>query len=146
MVFCLFALSPCHAEGKKKKLTLTEQEFRALRREMVEMDLNLRNLVSAMSMNFALETAGKFEQLESFQITQMPNYKDAAISLINKIKINNLINYFSDIHKEAEKARKMAKKTHRNKTSANWKIIHESFSRIIESCRGCHDQLEVEWK
>ncbi|RME91615.1 MAG: hypothetical protein D6767_04940 [Candidatus Hydrogenedentota bacterium] len=127
------------------QLRLTEKEYIALRREMIEMDLAYRNLASAIAISFPNESKRLLESLSEYKITEHVHHKKAAKTLLRKLKRNNLKKYFENIHKIAKKAAEKAEKIAQNKLS-NWQPVENALIKIASQCRQCHEKTKVSWK
>ncbi len=132
-----------HADSGKIRLELGHAEKKALRREMTEMDIAIREMVSAAALNQPQVIFRRFSQLSSFTIASSPYYKNVFPSLSAKLKGKNLFVHFQKIHGDATTAYASGKNIQScNETCRNLFYVH--YKKIVTHCSECHARVNME--
>jgi len=134
-----FALS---AEPASKKLTLhfTDQEKKAVRIEMIEMDITIRTIVSMISLNKPDRLEVQFSKLAKLHLEDSVYHKKSISAAVNKWKQTGLIKYIDAIQTEASAisgylAKQIADEA---KNTMDWELVYQANKKILENCRACH--------
>ncbi|GEM_PF-2941553 len=144
--FLLMALSIgqiLHADSGKNRLELSHAEKKALRREMTEMDIAIREMVSAATLNQPKVVFRRFSQLSSFTVASSPYYKNVFPSLSSKLKGKNLFVYFQKMHGDAAAAYASGKNI-QSCNEACQNIFYMHYKKIITHCSECHRRVDME--
>lgn len=106
-----------------QKLRLNSAEEVVFRREMAEMDINIRALASAIATGHTGELVNAASALRSFQFARSPRFKNALDGLKAKLHRRDWLGYFSQIHREAAQLHEYAARRRSNLRPDDWHII-----------------------
>ncbi|MDH5716919.1 MAG: hypothetical protein OEZ22_04705 [Spirochaetia bacterium] len=122
----------------ESNLLLSKEERLALKREMIEMDIDIRNLASMISMGNINEIRRIFYTSSSIRTFQINEHKDGIKRAIKKIRGRGLLSYLLNINNESLKMYNYINDNIKEKKEINWEVIKSSYNRMIENCRYCH--------
>jgi|GEM_PF-3272176 len=128
------------------KIDYTKVEKKALRVEMIEMDITIRTISSMISLNKPDRLELLFKRLSELQTSSSEYHKKGIAGVVKKWKNNGLVKYLEAIQKESSE---IAEKLHVANTGGKkeetpWRTLLETQTRILENCQGCHKSLGVE--
>lgn len=133
-------ISSILGDSRKIYLDLSYNEKKALKREMVEMDISIREFASAMALNHPQVASRRFQKLSSFQIAISPYYKKIFPSLAKKLQDQNLYNRFHQLHHEAKKAYNATKKYQQCDSECR-NLFHLHYKKVLFHCSSCHSKV-----
>jgi len=129
----------------KAPVKFTEKEKYVLRREMIELDINLRSLISLLALNYYDSTVPVLKMMTSYKTRQSPKYKKTMDKVIQKLKKKNLTKYFYRIHKNAKILLNKNKRIRRQKDPyKGW--ADKNMTNIVRACQSCHQQFNLRYK
>ncbi|MBV6494531.1 MAG: hypothetical protein LDLANPLL_02564 [Turneriella sp.] len=122
---------------------LSTSERKAVLREMIEMDVAVRNLTSIIATSDKKMLDDTLQRLVRWQIKDHPEHGKPFRSVVGKWEKQGLIRYAYALQKQAEELRVYALK--RGKFNANdWMRTKEGFIKILAACQGCHNETNKE--
>jgi len=117
----------------------------AVRREMIEMDISVRNLTSAISIGDRKVLDDVLQRLATWQMKDHPTYGRAFREVLTKWESQNVIRYGRQIQTEAQNLR--AYQSARGKfNEADWAKMSQGLGKILASCQSCHNTLQKDKK
>lgn len=108
----------------------------ALRREMVEMDIAARNISSVISMGYRVTLTRNLRYLSRLQTLQNHKYKESMSTAVAKMKNQHVYVHFEKIQAEAENLLRYLRQNPKD----HWARVHDSYGRILDQCRYCHEK------
>lgn len=118
-------------------------EKKAIRREMIEMDIAVRNLATIIATGDKKMLDDSLQRIVQWQMKDHPDLGKAFQSALAKWEKNGAIKYGRQVQKEASQLRGYVNA--RGKFSLDdWSHIQTSFAKILNSCRGCHEMSKKE--
>ncbi len=120
-------------------------EQTAVRREMIEMDIAVRNFASAISIGDPKVLDEIFGRLTGWQMKDHPEYGQSFRQVLGKWESKNAIRFGRQIQAEALSLRGYA--SSRAKFSdADWARMRDGLGKILAGCTGCHNTMMKEKK
>ncbi|MDH5720486.1 MAG: hypothetical protein OEZ13_07660 [Spirochaetia bacterium] len=126
------------AKAANSNLLLTIDEKKAIKREMIDMDIDIRNLASMISMQNAFETRRIFFLGTSIKVLQMPKYQENMKRVIEKLRGRGLLQFLTSINLESAKMYNYLNDQLQKKRQIDWDKIQDSYMIILNNCRACH--------
>lgn len=121
-------------------LFAADGERAAVRREMIEMDIAVRNFASAISIGDRKVLDEIFGRLTSWQTKDHPDYGQSFRQVLSKWETKNAIRFGRQIQTEAQALRGYA--SSRIKFSeADWTRMRDGLGKILANCAGCHNTI-----
>ncbi len=133
------------------------EEQKAFRRDMVELDIETRNLASAIALGNARRVALILQRLSSSRAYEMPRYKNSIQRVHKKLRAKGNYKYLARIYSNAQKmykkvmvsklvSRKVGNKYQKVRKDIirkkiNWKYLGSKFKHILSNCRKCHEKM-----
>jgi hypothetical protein len=124
---------------------MSATERKAVRREMIEMDVAARNLASIIATRDRKMLDDTLQRLSAWQIKGHPEFDSTFRGMLEKWRLNGSLKFGDKLHEEAVSMRKYTE-AHRKFGDADWQRILTGFNRILSSCQGCHDLNKKETK
>ncbi len=117
----------------------------AVRREMIEMDIAVRNLASAISIGDRKVLDEILGRLTSWQMKDHPDYGKAFREVLGKWENKNVVRFGRQIQTEAQSLRGYI--SARGKLAdADWARVNQALGKILSSCQSCHNTLQKDKK
>lgn len=137
-IFCLIPLSLLFAE-------LSQPQKKAARREMIELDVAVRNLTSIAATGDKKMLEDTLDRLIAWQMKDHPEHGKSFKEVLASWEKNGAIRFARSIHSEAHALRGFA--SGRGKfNGADWTRIDQGIIKILAACRGCHELAMKESK
>ncbi len=136
MFACLVGGAALAADAKRK----------AIRREMIEMDIAVRNLTSTIAMADRKVLDDSLHRLATWQIKDHPDLGAPFRQVLNDWQAKNLIRYATELQKEAHALRNFAASKTGRLADADWSKIGLGLNRILIHCQNCHEAARKEPK
>ena len=124
-----------------KENLFTYDEKKAFRREMVELDVQIRNLSSAISLGYVHAMQAALIRLSTSRTSVIPRYKKAMRSVHAKLKKNLYYIYLENIRSEAKGLREIVDDNLRKNKKMHWGDVTKRHQTIIKNCRLCHSKM-----
>ncbi len=122
---------------------LSVAEKKAVRREMIEMDIAARNLTSIIATSEKKMLEDSLERLITWQIKDHPEHGKNFRSALSRWESKGALKYGKQVQTEANAMRSYA--ASRGKfTAADWTRIANGLNKILTACQGCHDLTRKE--
>lgn len=121
------------ADAKKK----------AIRREMIEMDIAVRNLTSVIALGDRKLLDDSLSRLVAWQMKDHPDLGSAFREVLAGWQSRGLARYGSELQKEAHTLRSFAGQKSRM-NDADWGRINTGFNKILMNCQNCHEAARKE--
>lgn len=119
---------------------------KAIRREMIEMDIAVRNLTSTIAMADKKVLDDSLMRLASWQIKDHPDLGQAFRAVLSEWQGKGLVRYAAEIQKEAQSLRSFAATRPARLADADWARIGSGLNRILINCQNCHEAARKEPK
>jgi cytochrome c553 len=117
---------------------LSVAEKKAVRREMIEMDIAVRNLTSIIATSEKKMLEDSLERLITWQIKDHPEHGKNFRSVLGRWEGKGALKYGKQIQTEANAMRSYT--AGRSKfTTDDWTRINNGLTKILTACQGCHD-------
>ncbi len=117
----------------------------AVRREMIEMDISVRNLTSAISIGDRKVLDDVLQRLGSWQMKDHPTYGRAFREALGKWESQNVVRYGRQIQAEAQNLRGYL--SARGKlTETDWAKMSQGLGKMLAACQSCHITLQKDKK
>lgn len=117
---------------------LSVAEKKAVRREMIEMDVAVRNLTSIIATSEKKMLEDSLERLITWQIKDHPEHGKNFRSALARWETKGALKFGKQVQAEANALRSYT--AGRGKfTPADWTRIHSGLSKILTACQGCHN-------
>jgi hypothetical protein len=115
-------------------------ERASIRREMIEMDIAVRNFASAISIGDRKVLDEIFGRLTSWQMKDHPEFGQSFRQVLSKWEAKNAIRFGRQIQTEAKALRGYA--SSRAKFSdTEWSRMRDGLGKILTGCAGCHNTI-----
>ncbi|GAB4431420.1 MAG: hypothetical protein OHK0011_14250 [Turneriella sp.] len=132
-LFCVAALT---ADNRRK----------AIRREMIEMDIAVRNLTSTIAMADNKVLDDSLQRLVNWQIKDHPDLGQPFRAVLAEWQGKGLMRYAGELQKEAQNLRSFIAGRPERLSDADWARIGSGLSRILINCQKCHEAARKEPK
>jgi len=131
--------------NKVISIDYSKEEKKALRVEMIEMDITIRTIASMISLNNSDRLEALFLRLKTLQTADSVYYKTAIAATIKKWKKKGLLEDLLKIQSESNTILDYLKEVSdsKNKDEIQWNIIYQANQKILESCQNCHKSSGV---
>ena len=116
----------------------TTNESKAFRREMVELDVGIRNFASAISLADTSSVLTALLTLKKSRVSLIPKYKKSMRSVYKKLKSKKYYRYLKTIRTDAHELYKIVSESQKKGTSPSWGVVHQKYQNILDNCRFCH--------
>lgn len=117
---------------------LTNGEKKAVRREMIEMDIATRNLTTIIATGDRKMLDDSLQRLVNWQAKDHPEVGKALRTVIARWEASGAGKYASQVQREAAAMRSYAGA--RGKFNSNdWQRMTQGLSKILLGCQGCHE-------
>lgn len=136
--FILLVFSACFFFVFAQLLPTDEQT--AIRREMIEKDIAIRNIASLIALGETKDLAKQFSILSEYQMVSHPQLKEVFQKVLTKWKKRGLDRYFESLQKKSKSLKEILQG---EKNSNFWSKLSEGYLAILSDCRGCHKELAV---
>lgn len=137
-----FAIFFCLAGGA---VLAADLKRKAIWREMIEMDIAVRNLTSTIAMADKKVLDDSLERLVTWQIKDHPELGTSFRQVLADWQAKNLTRYATQVQKEAQALRSFAASRSRLSDS-DWEKIGSGLNRILMNCQSCHEAARKEPK
>ena len=108
---------------------------------MIELDIETRNLASAISMGDSQYVLSILKRLKTSQTGLMPRYKKSIREARYILKSKGNFAYLKKIRSESDTLYKVLVKKPEKFTDAQWSLINKKFSMMLKNCRLCHEKM-----
>jgi len=132
IVFVIAASAPLVAAS------LSTPEKKAVRREMIELDIAVRNMTSIIATGERKMLDDTLERLVTWQIKDHPEHGKVFREVLKKWESSGAIKFGHKVHTEANQLRGFVA-SHAKFGEAEWSRVQQSFQKILSACQGCHD-------
>lgn len=116
---------------------LTANEKKAVRREMIEMDIAVRNLTTIIATGDRKMLDDSLQRLVGWQMKDHPELGKALRNTIAKWEQSGAGKYATQVQREAQAMRGYAGRGKFN--GQDWSRMTQGLSKILTSCQGCHE-------
>ena len=117
---------------------LSVAEKKAVRREMIEMDIAVRNLTSIIATSEKKMLEDSLERLIVWQIKDHPEHGKNFRTALTRWESKGALKFGKQIQSEANALRNYT--AGRGKfTAADWARMQNGLMKILGACQGCHD-------
>lgn len=117
---------------------LSVTEKKAVRREMIESDVAIRNLTSIIAIGERKMLDDSLQRLVAWQVKDHPEMGKPLRAVIARWQDSAAGKYATQIQREASSLRNYA--NGRGKfNSQDWTHMSQGLGRILLSCQGCHE-------
>ncbi|AFM13830.1 hypothetical protein [Turneriella parva] len=141
----LFGFSAACAVVLVTALVAADAQQIAVRREMIEMDISVRNLASAIAIGDRKVLDDVLQRLAAWQMKDHPEYGKAFREVLGKWENKNVIKFGRQVQTEAQNLRGYL--SARGKLAdADWARVNVGLGKILTSCQACHNTLQKEKK
>ncbi|MCB1145236.1 MAG: hypothetical protein KDK38_00415 [Leptospiraceae bacterium] len=124
-----------------KTLKLNSPQTEALRREMIDMDIQLRSLASLISLGYRIPASDAARHLSDWQNENHPRMKEAFAQLVGEFKRDNTLTYATQVFSSAKQISSILKAS----KSPDWNLVQNHLSKILQNCRNCHVIYDVKY-
>jgi len=121
---------------------LDVNEKKAVRREMIELDIAVRNLTSIIAQGDRKSLDDALSRLSSWQMSEHPDLGKFFRGVLAQWEIRGALKYAAALHKEAAGIRSLVGGKSRLSES-DWYSISSGLNKILALCRNCHQMLSV---
>ncbi|MCX7634004.1 MAG: hypothetical protein N2Z22_11800 [Turneriella sp.] len=131
-VYCLsvlFLVSAAIAADLRRK---------AIRREMIEMDIAIRNLASTIAMAEHRLLDESLERLAVWQIQDHPELAAAFREVLADWRARGALQHAEKLQKEVVSLRSFVATRKSNFRAEDWQHLLEGYNRILLHCQACH--------
>ncbi|MCS6983543.1 MAG: hypothetical protein NZM25_00250 [Leptospiraceae bacterium] len=113
----------------------------AVRREMIEKDIAIRNLASIIALGAEKELMYQLSQLSEYQMLSHPQLREPFERVLAQWKKKGVEKYFTSLQKTAQNLKALLASQDKSKL---WEKMAEGYQAILADCRFCHETLQVE--
>lgn len=118
--------------------SLSIAEKKAVRREMIELDIAVRNFASIIATADKKMLEDTLDRLVNWQIKDHPEHGKVFREVLTKWENSGVLKFGQKVHVEASAIKSYAQG--RGKFSdADWARIDQGFLKILHACQGCHE-------
>ncbi|MBX3723408.1 MAG: hypothetical protein KF713_16305 [Turneriella sp.] len=135
----------CLLSGALFAAGLSVAEKKAVRREMIEMDIAARNLTSIVATGDKKMLEDSLERLIVWQIKDHPEHGKNFRSALGRWENQGALKFGKQIQTEANAMRSYVQ-AHGKFSAGDWARIETGLTKILAACRGCHDITRKEDK
>jgi len=122
---------------------LTVTEKKAVRREMIEMDIAVRNLTTIIATGERKMLDDSLQRLVGWQMKDNPELGKTLRNVITRWDQSGAGKYATQVQREAQALRSYV--GGRGKFSAqDWTRMTQGLGKILGSCQGCHEVIRKE--
>lgn len=122
---------------------LSVTEKKAVRREMIEMDIAVRNLTTIIATGDRKMLDDSLQRLVGWQMKDNPELGKTLRSMIARWDQSGAGKYATQVQREAQTLR--AYVGARGKfTAQDWTRMTQGLNKILTSCQGCHEMTRKE--
>jgi hypothetical protein len=117
---------------------LTSAEKKAVRREMIEMDVAVRNLTSIIATSDKKMLEDSLERLVVWQIKDHPEHGKGFRSALGKWETKGALKFGKQVQSEANALRSYTQGRGKFQPG-DWARVESGFIKILKACQGCHE-------
>ena len=122
---------------------LSVTEKKAVRREMIEMDIAVRNLTTIVATGERKMLDDSLQRLVGWQMKDNPELGKTLRNVITRWDQSGAGKYATQVQREAQALRSYV--GGRGKFSAqDWARMTQGLGKILSSCQGCHEMTRKE--
>ena len=122
------------------RLILSYAEKRTLNREIIMLDLRIRNSVSMIATGRIGGLMKELLGLSKFHTAHLLRYRRGFNGLQNKLHKTRIIDSFTKLHAKSKALRMYLKK---NRRQVDWSFIEKEFAVILQLSREIHQKVKV---
>ncbi len=142
----LLVHSPYYAADRSaRKNNITAEEVKAIRREMIDYDLYIRNIASHLVLNQSEELARDFGKLALFKNLESPAGGKEISSALQKLENTATGEILGQYQAIAADTETYITNELKEKRSPNLNLIAGNYIKIIAACRACHEKYNEEF-
>ncbi|MDH4199514.1 MAG: hypothetical protein OEV66_03950 [Spirochaetia bacterium] len=139
-----FFMAFSESSDKIISINYTQSEQKAVRVEMIEMDIAIRTIISMVSLDRTDRLGPWFQRLSVLQTESSLYHKKGISGAVAKWKKNKLYPYISSIQSQAnETVKYLGKQKEQEFKDLQWDLIYDSCKKITENCRQCHKKSGI---
>lgn len=119
--------------------TLSIAEKKAVRREMIEMDIAVRNLTSIIATGDKKMISDSLDRLVQWQVKDHPEHGKTFASVLGRWEKQGVLKFGKQVQTEANTLRNfVAGQGGTTLSEAGWAKVSAGFTKILAACQGCH--------
>lgn len=119
--------------------TLTVAEKKAVRREMIEMDIAVRNLTSIIATGAKNGMiADSLDRLVLWRVKDHPEHGKNFASALGRWEKQGVLKFGKLLQQEASSLRNYVNAQGTTLSDAGWARVSSGLTRILSACQGCH--------
>ena len=123
-------------------ISWTPEERKAIRREMIDLDIQTRTLASVLTFNNAKLINSVLEKFPIIRTSMLPEHQKGALSAYQKFKNKGVYNNLEQIYSITIQMKKEIElNTTNNQKSISWSILEKQFTTLLSNCRVCHQKV-----
>ena len=120
----------------------TEDEKKAIRREMVDIDIEMRSLSSALTFKDINMIHGILDRFLIAKTSNSPNYEGVADSVYKKFKTKGVNIYIDNVYAIILKMKnEITLNTKDPKKEILYENLEKQFVTMLSNCRLCHQEV-----
>ena len=135
------AVSVLLSSKTRSKNIFTTDQKNAFRREMIEFDIETRNLASAISMGDRQYVLRTLRKLKTSQVGLAPRYRKSIREVYTILRSEGNFRYLKNIRLELNVLYKELIKHPKKFTDSQWGLVRKKFSVMLKNCRFCHEKM-----
>lgn len=122
---------------------LTTDEKKALRREMIEYDITIRDMASHISMRYRNKTEANAAYIASSPTLQHAELGKDYKKVRAKFSSAGIMSYVTNLESEAQALYTYMKTVNKSGKSVDWPRVQSSYIKILNQCTMCHQKAGV---
>ena len=122
---------------------LTVSEKKAVRREMIEMDIAVRNLTTIIATGDRKMLDDSLQRLVGWQMKDNPDLGKALRGVIARWDQSGAGRFATQVQREAQAMRSYVG-GHGKFNPQDWNRMAQGLGKILNSCQGCHEMTRKE--
>ena len=122
------------------RLVLSYAEQRTLNREIIMLDLRIRNSASMIATGRISGLMEELLGLSKFHTAHLLRYKNGFNGLQSKLRKTGIIDSFNKLHSKSKVLRNYLKK---NRRRVDWSLVEKEFAVILQLSREIHRKTKV---
>lgn len=141
-----FVLSEALYSTNDKKKGVTPEEIKSLKLEMIDYDIYIRNIASAIAAQSYYDIKLNLKKLSVIKNIESPYHKERLQSLLAKMEGSQSEQILAQLHTIADSAAQYVEAETEKKRTPDMKKILEEYQNILNACRACHQSFQNEFE
>ena len=143
LVLVILISLPFISSISSNRIPLVKAEERALKYEIIELDIGIRNAASMISTGNTRQLINSLVTLRAFQTANSIRHRESFSALVKKLEAADLLPHFQAIHREAQELQAYLLNENKKGRAIDWSNVERSFNKVLTGCRNIHMRTDI---